>query len=1083
MKRYVRFIVLLFIFMFMISGVYAGYDDGTKGENKEAGKGCSGEDSCWNESSYYGLRVSVYIFDKNKPANRPTQKIGKTVDFIGSRKGSEHKGSGQPTRYNVLDNGSVSFTSKKGNEASSSSWLINMYNNASKLPDSVKKHVLGSCYGKDDATAEQLWDCVRPFFSEMGAEAEASEVLKNLSSGKGTKDIFIVYEPMTSVYVRATGLNYFVTGSEIAYLHKTYKLVHISSLVSRSCYVAGTAYQTKNIAGFKGISRPSSITGYMHNQDSYGISVGVAKLSDFFKDIPVPEEPVEEVVCKFDLIEKIINNCKNGTEGYVKDIDDWSCIFASRNSSNKTIQDHFYMDFTNRYCSIFCREEVYYYFPDSSLTVRAGNHFSVGNTGAYNTLLPVNMTGRSECRVNYGSEGGTLGRINYEQFKKDWANVNKRIPAAWDAMNIELAKSESIKDAVKSSEKDCANYCDANVHGLECCKEAARYWDDCCSGSPCASRNEDGTCNSTCEGGYCGSWYCVTADTPYNHGYWYTPQAKTYKGQNYQANRWCSNCGNSFTSEVCSSNTNLSSKVSSYNALINEKNNYLYQLMQCNNFQRTYRDFAPEIEFSYDDAALLKKSGSYNSSMPSYSYSGFLDHLLEIRAQTNYFKGNSNSAIHVWNTSSYKNATSELIYEAYTYTKNNDAMSDCYGSTSGRHCGNSYPLLDNSKDNASITYGSRATIKSYKCDTYRSACTATVDVTYPTNDWLRMFTTKEYDYNLPSNVYNYVKKDDGTSYSGISDRLGRNYYTIGYGNLPIHYSRVTSSDYPFYLDFSKVLFGENQRFYKFMKEKDGSQGKVGITYGQETSVSIYEQLWNNVTLNSMIHTCVQMGRHLHHDFVDEIKRRGISPRDFVNTPCAKQFSCRYDSYWDLIDCPGDTKGTRSDDYKKLRECIQKQVVDRNGHVNTNFVTTNYTYECTYTVKNEIVCPPDSNCSYIGLSAIYRTIDLNNPFPNRRPGPNWDEYSKDVYITNNRGVNTKKIYTEKGPLYKITLTPKLISNIKKYNDNHDMSDYSMNCNSVGRECKSDFIRTTYAKEFTGCGISGKGIGSCNINEAW
>ena len=164
MKRYVRFIVLLFIFMFMISGVYAGYDDGTKGENKEAGKGCSGEDSCWNESSYYGLRVSVYIFDKNKPANRPTQKIGKTVDFIGSRKGSEHKGSGQPTRYNVLDNGSVSFTSKKGNEASSSTWLINMYNDASKLPDSVKKHVLGSCYGKYDATAEQLWGLCKTIF-------------------------------------------------------------------------------------------------------------------------------------------------------------------------------------------------------------------------------------------------------------------------------------------------------------------------------------------------------------------------------------------------------------------------------------------------------------------------------------------------------------------------------------------------------------------------------------------------------------------------------------------------------------------------------------------------------------------------------------------------------------------------------------------------------------------------------------------------------------------------------------------------------------------------------------------------------
>ena len=48
MKRYVRFIVLLFIFMFMISGVYDGFVDGTKGENKEAGKGCFGEDYCWN---------------------------------------------------------------------------------------------------------------------------------------------------------------------------------------------------------------------------------------------------------------------------------------------------------------------------------------------------------------------------------------------------------------------------------------------------------------------------------------------------------------------------------------------------------------------------------------------------------------------------------------------------------------------------------------------------------------------------------------------------------------------------------------------------------------------------------------------------------------------------------------------------------------------------------------------------------------------------------------------------------------------------------------------------------------------------
>ena len=69
------------------------------------------------------------------------------------------------------------------------------------------------------------------------------------------------------------------------------------------------------------------------------------------------------------------------------------------------------------------------------------------------------------------------------------------------------------------------------------------------------------------------------------------------------------------------------------------------------------------------------------------------------------------------------------------------------------------------------------------------------------------------------------------------------------------------------------------------------------------------------------------------------------------------------------------------------------------------------------------------------------------------------------------------------MYKITLTPSLISSIKQYNESHDMSDYNLECNTAGNECKSNFIRKTYSSYFSGCGISGKGSSRCNPGEAW
>ena len=54
-----------------------------------------------------------------------------------------------------------------------------------------------------------------------------------------------------------------------------------------------------------------------------------------------------------------------------------------------------------------------------------------------------------------------------------------------------------------------------------------------------------------------------------------------------------------------------------YNNLLQTRNNYLTQLLQCNNFQRTYKDFKPELQFKYDE-------GEYEKLNYNYSYSDTL---------------------------------------------------------------------------------------------------------------------------------------------------------------------------------------------------------------------------------------------------------------------------------------------------------------------------------------------------------------------------------------------------------------------------------------------------------------------------
>lgn len=131
---------------------------------------------------------------------------------------------------------------------------------------------------------------------------------------------------------------------------------------------------------------------------------------------------------------------------------------------------------------------------------------------------------------------------------------------------------------------------------------------------------------------------------------------------------------------------------------------------------------------------------------------------------------------------------------------------------------------------------------------------------------------------------------------------------------------------------------------------------------------------------------------------------------------------------------------------------------------------------------DMVCPDENgNCPVPGgKKIIYRTIDLDNPFPSltglgRKTGANWCSYNINTkkvscantgtaasgnaivykHILNNRNIQSKSVYSAT-PLYEVKLDSKTISAVKSYNRSHEYDDFELTCNK--KTCKSNgFLR--------------------------
>lgn len=141
-------------------------------------------------------------------------------------------------------------------------------------------------------------------------------------------------------------------------------------------------------------------------------------------------------------------------------------------------------------------------------------------------------------------------------------------------------------------------------------------------------------------------------------------------------------------------------------------------------------------------------------------------------------------------------------------------------------------------------------------------------------------------------------------------------------------------------------------------------------------------------------------------------------------------------------------------------------------------------ECPYGCcpSGECAPMPDGTCPGIGgKDVIYRTIDLEDPFPGqdaeqRNTGANWCSYDPKTqkidcsydnqtvknYITRQRGSgdtttkNGDKVYKDDHILYEVTLDSKTIRNIREYNDDHQYDDWTLVCKDNGRVCISQFL---------------------------
>lgn len=350
--------------------------------------------------------------------------------------------------------------------------------------------------------------------------------------------------------------------------------------------------------------------------------------------------------------------------------------------------------------------------------------------------------------------------------------------------------------------------------------------------------------------------------------------------------------------------------------------------------------------------------------------------------------------------------------------------------------------------------------------------------------------TKTTNLKLPeTGVYRYIDKNKGTLHKLSTEIPNGKYNILSTGVLAVAKSSLIKKDNKITKDtYEMQLQGKVGAFqqsigdrYKCTYKLTESGGNCVCPSGTKNEG---KPLNNTCGINSQKfdnkeNVCVALKETLCNIDENEWKNHGYDkdsiccPEPYSNKnltscinegksyeECAKNAGCIGTNKPDPIKCPEGTPNCGLD----ITDCVT-----RNQHFGMSLQDA------------KAACQKDL-CGDLGKKGggiiIYRTIDLNNPFPSkmgnagnsivswsnsinvgRRPGNNWNNKRLvENKILNNRGVQGEAVYT-KTPLYTITLDATKIRKIRDYNRTHPYSDFTLRCATKGGgKCISDFLRS-------------------------
>lgn len=476
-----------------------------------------------------------------------------------------------------------------------------------------------------------------------------------------------------------------------------------------------------------------------------------------------------------DVVKKPLSNC---TQDQTKlgGFSDPSIDTINKNNCTKFITR------INEYCSTACSESASTSFPktiaamsvDQYDAILGGNHFQWDD---------VSIVQRKECKttINYEAWEREYNRLESDkkaitqQLLREWHQFKtdrvEKTAAQLKRENSTLCReSDGYSYSEVQQEKDNTTNSGATQGGGQgSCPASNSFYPDINQAHVCSGRTISGGGN-TCE---CYRYYCKSGYELYeknNGGYGCRKQKYTWG----DLHRYTWTIYNDSTPTLienmpyCSNGTKPywdTGKIDvywndTYKKLINNINNMISKLRQCNVIAGMSYNNKPSVAVTYKDPTKNYTSASGRT----INYEG---KLVSSKTTTN-------------GTEKASNIGSGLIKVDCKVPANKESMNESY------------------------LYNACTTTYTHEYDSLR-------------NKTVSKQIENSYEFKMPSNIYRYVLKDTGESVDSNSSKLtneiknNKRYINIGYPNYPVHFTTPTGT-YPISLTYKNI--GSDGKFVK-----------------------------------------------------------------------------------------------------------------------------------------------------------------------------------------------------------------------------------------------------------------------------